>query len=52
MSKKYIIKQSVFPRSTELTLTWSTEADSLEEAMENVEYGEDRRIKIRCYAIG
>ena len=41
MSKKYIIKQSVFPRSTTLTLTWSTEADSLDEAMENVEYGED-----------
>ena len=39
--KKYIITQSVFPRNTTLTLTWSTEADSLDEAMDNVDWGED-----------
>ena len=39
--KKYIIKQSVFPRNTTLTLTWSTEADSLDEAMDNVDWGEE-----------
>ena len=41
MSKKYIIEQRVFPRSTTLTLTWSTEANSIKAAMENVDIGED-----------